>query len=93
MPAIAVLMVIHWRRLLPQAFLTTLIAAGVLSTGVAWVSLTLARETSEDIFNWWHWPILIGSIALPVVAFFDRFNLDRYAVPSTLCAICRFQVL
>lgn len=86
MPAIAVLMVIHWRRLLPQAFLTTLIAAGVLSTGVAWVSLTLARETSEDIFNWWHWPILIGSIALPLVAFFDRFNLDRYAVPSTLCA-------
>ena len=86
MPAIAVLMVIHWRRLLPQAFLTTLIAAGVISTAVAWGSLALARETSGDIFSWWHWPILIGSIALPVVALFDRLHLARYAVPSTLCA-------
>jgi len=86
MPAIAVLMVIHWRRLLPQAFLTTLIAAGVISTAVAWGSLALARETSGDIFSWWHWPILIGSIALPVLALFDRLHLARYAVPSTLCA-------
>lgn len=85
MPAIAVLMVIHWRRLLPQAFLTTLIASGVISTAVAWISLALARETSGDIFGWYHWPILIGSIALPVVALFDRLNWARYAVPSTLC--------
>lgn len=85
MPAIAVLMVIHWRRLLPQAFLTTLIASGVISTAVAWISLALARETSGDIFGWCHWPILIGSIALPVVALFDRLNWARYAVPSTLC--------
>jgi len=86
MPAIAVLMTIHWRRLLPQAFLTTLIAAAAIVLLVAWLSLLLVRQAGGGTFSWWHWPILLAAIVIPAAGLLDRRRLSACAVPATLAA-------
>jgi hypothetical protein len=88
MPAVAVLMAIHWRRLLPSAFMTTVIAAGGIVGLVAWLSWLLAREISGDIFvgwPWGHWAILGGSAAMVAAPLCNRRWLPACAVPAALC--------
>jgi len=92
MPAMAVLMTIHWRRLLPQAFATTLVGSSVVVLAVAWLSLLLARQGDGgagpgspgpvSYWPWWHWPILLAAIAPSVAALLDRRRLPDCAVPA-----------
>ena len=92
MPAMAVLMTLHWRRLLPQAFATTLVGSSVVVLVVAWLSLLLARQGDGaagagspgpvSYWPWWHWPILLAAIAPSVAALLDRRRLPDCAVPA-----------
>jgi hypothetical protein len=84
MPAVAVLMTLHWRRILPQAFRTTLVAAAAIVLLVVWLSLLLARQSGGGTFSWSHWPILLAAIAIPAVGLLNRRRLPACAVPATL---------
>ncbi len=87
MPAIAVLMALHWHRLLPQALMTTLFGSGMIGIGVAWLSILLCQQSSGSIFPWWHWIFVLGTITLPVVALIDRRHVWAAAVPASLAAM------
>lgn len=86
MPALAVLMALHWHRLLPSALATTAIGAAAIVGLIAWLSWMLVRELGGG-FGMDHWAILAGSAALAVVPFFNRLWLPALAVPAALAAL------
>jgi len=86
MPGIAAVMAIHWHRLLPSAFLTTLGGVGVILGLVTWLSVLLVRDVGAAAFPPWHWAILAGAAALVVLPLVDRRRLSACAVPATLAA-------
>ncbi len=68
MPALAVLMATRCDHVGRYAFVISLagVIAVLLSTG--WISLLLAREVGIQAFSWWHFPLVVGSIAFAVTA-------------------------
>ncbi len=86
MPAIAVLMALHWHRLLPSALATTAIGAAAVMGLIAWLSWMLVRELGGG-FGMDHWAILAGSSALAVAPLFNRRWLAALAVPAVLAAL------
>ncbi len=88
MPAAAVLMAIHWRRLLATAFATTAVGAAAVAGIVAWLSAWLVLEIDRVgvSIRWWHWPILGLAAGLPAAALVRRRWLPSLAVPSALLA-------
>ncbi|NDC63510.1 MAG: glycosyl transferase family 39, partial [Planctomycetia bacterium] len=92
MPAVAVLMAIHWRRLLPQAFATTLVGSAAVVLAVAWLSVVVSRPGDGDGLQgspwpWWHWAILSAAIAPSIVTLADRRRLPDAAVPAAAGAL------
>jgi hypothetical protein len=86
MPGIAVLMALHWHRILPSAFLVTLAGAGVIVGLVAWVTVLLVRDLGAGVLPWAHWGILGGAAAIVLVALGDRRRPAACAVPAALAA-------
>ncbi|MFO0424163.1 MAG: ArnT family glycosyltransferase [Planctomycetia bacterium] len=86
MPAIAVLMALHWHRLLPSALATTAIGAAAVMGLIAWLSWMLVRELGGG-FGMDHWAILAGSSALAIAPLFNRRWLAALAVPAALAAL------
>jgi len=88
MPAVAVLMAIHWHRLLASAFATTAIGAAAVAGVVAWLSGWLVVEVDRVGVSlpWWHWSIVAAGIAVPLSAVVRRAWLPAVAVPSVLLA-------
>ena len=86
MPGIAVVTALHWHRLLPSAFFTTVAGAGVVIGLVAWLSALCVRELGVDALPWIHWGILGGAAALVVLPLVDRRWLAACAVPAA-CAV------
>jgi len=87
MPGIAVLMALHWHRLLPSAFLTTVAGAGVIVGLVAWLSALLVRDLGAGAMPWIHWGILGGAAGIVLFALVDRRRLAACAVPAALVAL------
>ncbi len=85
MPALAVLMALHWHRLLPSALATTVAGAGLVTALIAWLSWMLARELGGG-FGWEHWAILAGAAAVAIAPLFNRRWLAAAAVPAALAA-------
>ncbi len=85
MPAIAVLMTLHWRRLLPSALVTTVVGAALIIGLVAWLSLMLVRETGGEVFSWWHWGVLAGASLVVALPLFRGRLLAACTVPAALC--------
>jgi hypothetical protein len=88
MPAVAVLMAIHWRRLLPTAFATTAVGAAAVVGVVAWLSGWLVVETASVGVSlpWWHWAVLAAGLSVPLTAVVRRAWLPKFAVPSVFLA-------
>ncbi|MFM8379383.1 MAG: ArnT family glycosyltransferase [Planctomycetia bacterium] len=86
MPGIAVVMALHWHRLLPSAFLTTVAGAGVVVGLVAWLSALLVRDLGPGAISWAHWGILGGAVGIVLFALVDRRRLAACAVPAALVA-------
>jgi hypothetical protein len=86
MPAVAILMAIHWRRLLPSAFATTIVAAGAVVGLTGWLSWLLVRSLPADAFPPTHWLILAGAAAIVIGPLVRRAWLPVCAVPATLAA-------
>lgn len=86
MPALAVLMALHWHRLLPSALATTAIGSAAVVGLIAWLSWRLVRELGGG-FGMGHWAILVGSLALALAALFNRRWLTALAVPAALAAL------
>lgn len=88
MPAVAVLMTIHWRKLLRTAFATTVIGSVALVLVVAWLSVWLLREQGdvEIRFPWWHWTILGAGVALASLALARPSMISDLAVPCVFMA-------
>jgi hypothetical protein len=86
MPGIAVLMALHWHRLLPSAFLTAVAGAGVIVGGVAWLSALLVRDLGAGAMPWIHWGILGGAAGIVLFALVDRRRLAACAVPAAVVA-------
>ncbi|MEI6241389.1 MAG: phospholipid carrier-dependent glycosyltransferase [Planctomycetia bacterium] len=82
LPGIAVIMALHWHRLLPSAFFTTVAGAGVVIGLVAWLSALLARDLGGDALPWIHWAILVGAAGLVVVPLVDRRRLAASALSA-----------
>jgi len=87
MPGIAVLMALHWHRLLPSAFLTTVAGAGAVIGLVAWLSALLVRDLDGGAIPWIHWGILAGAAGIVLFAIVDRRRLAACAVPAALVAL------
>ena len=87
MPGIAVLVALHWHRLLPAAFATTVAGAGVVVGLVAWLSVLLVRDVGPDALAWPHWGVLGGAAGIVVLAFADRRRLASCAVPAACVAL------
>ncbi|MFM8379568.1 MAG: glycosyl transferase family 39, partial [Planctomycetia bacterium] len=86
MPGIAVVMALHWHRLLPSAFLTTVAGAGVVVGLVVWLSALLVRDLGPGDISWIHWGILGGAAGIVLFALADRRRLAACAVPAALVA-------
>ena len=88
MPAVAVLMAVHWRRLLPTAFATTAVGAAAVVGIVAWLSGWLVVEADRVGVSlpWWHWAILAAGMAVPLSAAVQRAWLPSAALPSVFLA-------
>ena len=87
MPAIAVLMTLHWRRLLPSALATTVAAAALMLAIVAWLSWMLERETGSEIFSRWHWGILAAAAVVVSAPLFRGRPLAACTVPAAFCGL------
>jgi len=86
MPALAVLMALHWHRLLPSALATTAIGSAAIVGLIAWLSWMLVRELGSG-FGMDHWAILAGSSALALAPLFRPQWLPAMAVPAALAAL------
>jgi 4-amino-4-deoxy-L-arabinose transferase-like glycosyltransferase len=86
MPAFAVLMALHWHRLLPSALATTAIGAAAVVGLIAWLSAMLVRELGGG-FGWSHWAILAGAAAVAVAPLVNQRWLSALAVPAALAAL------
>ncbi|NDC54438.1 MAG: glycosyl transferase family 39 [Planctomycetia bacterium] len=84
MPGIAVLMALHWHRLLPSAFATVAIGAGAVVGLVAWLSVALVRELGTDVFTRVHWAIIGGAAAIAAAPLMARRHLAACAVPAAI---------
>ena len=70
LPALAVLVALHWHRLLPSAFATTCVAALAVVAAAAWLSVVLVRSVPDAALGPLHWGVLaVGGVvaALPLV--------------------------
>ena len=93
LPGIAVIMALHWHRLLPSAFATTVAGAGAVIGLVAWLSVLLVRDLGADALPWIHWGILAGAAGLVALPFVDRHRLAACALPAvfaTFLAVSSF---
>ena len=93
LPGIAVIMALHWHRLLPSAFATTVAGAGVVIGLVAWLSVLLVRDLGPEVFTWLHWAILAGAAGLLALPLVDRRRLAACALPAvfaTFLAVSSF---
>jgi len=86
MPAVAILMAIHWRRLLPSAFATTVVAAGLVVGLTGWLSWLLVRSLPATAFPPGHWLILAVGATIVMAPLVRRAWLPVCAVPATLAA-------
>jgi len=86
MPGIAVVMALHWHRLLPSAFLTSVAGAGAVVGLVAWLSALLVRDLGTDALPSIHWAILGGAAAIVVLPIVDRRRLAACALPAVFAA-------
>lgn len=86
MPGIAVVMALHWHRLLPSALLTTVGGAGVVVGCVAWISSLLVRDLGAAALPWMHWPILASAAGLVVLPLIARQRLAAGALPAVCAA-------
>jgi hypothetical protein len=86
MPGIAVVMALHWHRLLPSALLTTVGGAGVVVGCVATLSVLLVRELGAAALPWMHWPILASAAGLVVLPLIARQRLAAGALPAACAA-------
>lgn len=68
MPALAILMATRWHHVGRNAFMLSHIAAIVVLVPIGWLSIVLARELGAGAFEWWHWPLIAGSIAFALIA-------------------------
>ncbi len=68
MPAVAVLVATRWHHVGRNAFVLTHVAAIAVLAVIGWLSLMLARDIGFASFSWWHWPLVLGSIAFAVAA-------------------------
>lgn len=70
LPAMAVLVALHWHRLLPSAFATTCVGALAVVTAVAGLSVVLVRSVPEVTLGPLHWGgLAVGGVVavLPLV--------------------------
>ncbi len=86
MPGIAVVMALHWHRLLPGAFATAVAGAGLVVGLVAWLSVLLTRDLGSAPLPWHHWAIVAGAAGLVAWPILDRRRLGAWAVPAVLGA-------
>lgn len=86
MPGLAVVMALHWHRLLPSAFATTVAGAGLVLGLVGWLSIQLVRDLGGDAVGWLHWPILAGAAGIVLAPLVARRQLAACAVPAVLAA-------
>ena len=86
MPGIAVIMALHWHRLLPSAFATTVAGAGLVVGVVAWLSVLLVRDLGGDALPWIHWAIVAGAAGLVLLPLVDRRRLAACALPAVFSA-------
>ncbi len=68
MPAVAVLMAARWHHVGRNAFVLSLLTSIAILLPVAWISFLLERQLGPGAFAWWHWPLLVASIAFAVTA-------------------------
>lgn len=87
MPGLAVIMAIHWHRLLPSAFATAVVGAAAVIGLVAGLSLVLARDLGADGFPLLHWVVLAGAVGLVLSPLVSRARLASCAVPAALAAM------
>ena len=93
LPGIAVIMALHWHRLLPSAFATMVAGAGVVIGLVAWLSVLLVRDLGPEVFTGLHWAILAGAAGLVALPLVDRRRLTACALPAvfaTFLAVSSF---
>jgi hypothetical protein len=86
LPGIAVIMALHWHRLLPSAFATTVAGACAVVGLVAWLSVLLVRDLGAEALPWIHWGILLGAAGLVALPLVDRRRLAACALPAVFAA-------
>ena len=68
MPALAVLMATRCDHVGRYTFVISLAGVIAVLLSMGWVSLLLVREVGIQAFSWWHFPLVVGSIAFAVTA-------------------------
>ncbi len=68
MPALAVLLATRCHRVGRYTFVLSLAGVIAVLLAMGWISLLLARELGIQAFSWWHFPLVVASIAFAVMA-------------------------
>ena len=84
MPAIAILLAMHWQQLSRWTFWLGLVLQGIVLIALAWLSWNINLWS----YPIWHWFLLIGAIAIVLIGLFQA----RFTKTATLLA-CFLTVL
>jgi len=84
MPALAILMATRWHHVGRNAFMLSHFAAIIVLIPIGWLSILLARELGVGAFEWWHWPLVAGSLAFALIALLRTRWTAMCAAPVAL---------
>jgi len=87
MPALAVLLATRGHHVGRNAFMLTHIGAVIAVIPIAWLSVMLARDLGALAFAWWHWPLLVATVAFALWALFTPRWTRLAAAPSALAVM------
>ena len=87
MPALAVLLATRGHHVGRNAFMLTHIGAVIAVIPIAWLSIVLARDLGALAFAWWHWPLLLATVAFALWALFTPRWTRLAAAPSALAVL------
>jgi 4-amino-4-deoxy-L-arabinose transferase-like glycosyltransferase len=93
MPALAVLLALHWDRLPLWGFRIALVLQAILFSVLIWAGSQLqlsafTGDTSEWVYSYWHWIFMVVSLDLVILGLFKKDSSKSIALAGCFLTYC-----